>query len=388
MTKRLKSFFDNEAAGGILLLFTALLAFTFSNSSFKLAYFDFINYIVFGWTLHHIVNDALMVIFFYVVGLEIKKEIFEGELSDPKKSSLAIFGALGGMVVPATIYFLFNSNDVIDKTGWAIPMATDIAFAVGILTLLGKRVPLELKIFLLALAIVDDLGAIIVIALFYTKELSTLYLLSSLIPFTAIYLMNKYKPMPKFIYIIMGIASWYLIYKSGIHATIAGVILAFLTPFKLKKDELRFTTPLTHWLHTLHPIVTFSIMPIFAFFNSGLTLDGITFADIFHSNVSLGVLLGLVIGKPLGIVIFCYFACMLRISKLPDTIDWLEMAGVGLLAGIGFTMSLFINGLTFGGTGTEDYAKLGILIGSIVAAIIGFVTLRILLSRRTQAAAP
>lgn len=387
MTKRLIEFFNNEAAGGILLLFTAALALIISNSALSDSYFYFINFEVFGWTLHHIVNDALMAIFFYVVGLEIKKEVFQGELSDRKKSSLAIFGALGGMIVPALIYYLLNANDSIDKHGWAIPMATDIAFAVGVLALLGKKVPAELKIFLLALAIVDDLGAILVIALFYTKQLSILHLLLSIIPFGIIYLLNRFVPLHKFVYITLGILSWFLIFKSGIHATIAGVILAFLTPFQLEKNELRSTTPLTHWLHTLHPIVTFSIMPIFAFFNAGMVLEGISLTDIFHSSVSLGAMLGLVVGKPLGILIFCFIACKLKIAKLPETIDWLEMTGVGLIAGIGFTMSLFINGLSFGGTATEDYAKLGILVGSLLAAFLGYFSLRYLLNRRTQAAA-
>ena len=386
MTKRLTNFFENEAAGGILLLFTASIALILSNSALSDSYFYFINYEVFGWTLHHIVNDALMAIFFYVVGLEIKKEVFQGELSDKKKASLAIFGALGGMVVPALIYYFLNANDIIDRNGWAIPMATDIAFAIGVLTLLGKRVPTELKIFLLALAIVDDLGAILVIAIFYTKNLSVMHLLWSLIPFTTIYLLNRYSPLHKFVYVILGIFAWFLIYKSGVHATLAGVILAFLTPFTLEKNVLRSTTPLTHWLHTLHPIVTFSIMPLFAFFNAGLLLDGIAFSDIFSNHVSLGVLLGLLVGKPLGILLFCYLACKINIAKLPDTIDWLEMTCIGFIAGIGFTMSLFINGLTFGGTATEDYAKLGILIGSIVAALIGYVSLRYLLGRRNQAA--
>lgn len=387
MPKRLKEFFDNQAAGGILLLFISVLAFILSNSSLSQGYFTFINYEIFGWTLHHFVNDGLMALFFYIVGLEIKKELFQGELSDPRKSSLAIFGALGGMLVPATIYYLINSQDVIDSQGWAIPMATDIAFAIALLTLLGKRVPTELKIFLLALAIVDDLGAVIVIALFYTKKLYLSYLAASLIPFIAIYLFNRYKPAPRWIYILLGVASWYLVYKSGIHATIAGVILAFLTPFTLIKNELRSTTPLAHWLHTLHPFVTFFIMPTFAFFNAGLSMAGIEFSDILINNVSLGALLGLLIGKPLGIALFCYVACLLRISKLPETIDWFEMIGVGFVAGIGFTMSLFINGLTFGGTATEDYAKLGILIGSIISAVIGFVLLKVLLARPNNQAA-
>lgn len=387
MTKALKQFFENEAAGGIVLLLMAVLAFSLSNSGLSDAYFEFIHFEAFGWTLHHFVNDALMALFFYVVGLEIKKEVFKGALSDRRKSALAVFGALGGMIVPALIYYFLNYQDDLDKAGWAIPMATDIAFAVGILTLLGKRVPAELKIFLLALAIVDDLGAIIVIAIFYTKQLSIAYLLMSIIPFVLIYLMNKYKPAPRFIYMLLGIASWYLIYKSGIHATIAGVVLAFLTPFTLKKNENSSTTPLTHWLYKLHPVVTFAIMPLFAFFNAGLSMHGISFSDLIHSDVSLGTSLGLILGKPIGIVAFCYLSCALKISKLPESIDWFEMAGVGLIAGIGFTMSLFINGLTFAGTDIEDYAKLGVLVGSIISASVGYIILRLLLSRRKDQAA-
>jgi NhaA family Na+:H+ antiporter len=281
-----------------------------------------------------------------------------------------------------------NYQDTLDKAGWAIPMATDIAFAVGILALLGKRVPSELKVFLLALAIVDDLGAILVIALFYTKQLSIAYLLMAIIPFSLIYLTNKYKPAPRFVYIFLGVASWYLIYKSGIHATIAGVILAFLSPFTLKKNENFSTTPLTHWLYKLHPVVTFTIMPFFAFFNAGLSMHGISFSDLIHSDVSLGVALGLILGKPIGIVTFCYLSCAMKVSKLPDNINWSEMIGVSLIAGIGFTMSLFINNLTFAGTDIEDFAKLGILVGSIISALMGYTVLRFLLNRRkTQAAA-
>lgn len=386
MTKALKQFLENEAAGGILLLLMAALAFAFCNSSLGDSYTEFINFEVFGWTLHHWVNDGLMALFFYVVGLEIKKEVFQGALSDRKKSSLAVSGALGGMIVPALIYYFFNYHDDLDKAGWAIPMATDIAFAVGVLTLLGKRVPSELKIFLLALAIVDDLGAILVIAIFYTKQLSVTYLLLALIPFLLIYLMNKYRPTYRLIYILLGIASWYLVYKSGIHATIAGVVLALLTPFKLKAGKTT-TTPLSHWLYKLHPVVTFSIMPLFAFFNAGLSMQGISFSDLLHSEVSVGTSLGLLLGKPIGIVTFCYLACVLKISKLPESTNWFDMAGVGLIAGIGFTMSLFINDLTFAGTDIEKYAKLGVLVGSLVSAILGYIVLRILLSRKTQAAA-
>jgi NhaA family Na+:H+ antiporter len=198
--------------------------------------------------------------------------------------------------------------------------------------------------------------------------------------------MNKYKPSYRAIYILLGIASWYLVYKSGIHATIAGVVLAFLTPFKIKKGATS-TTPLSHWLYKLHPVVTFSIMPLFAFFNAGLSLQGISFSDLLHSEVSMGTSLGLLLGKPIGIVTFCYLACTLKISKLPDSINWADMIGVGLIAGVGFTMSLFINDLTFAGTDIEKYAKLGVLVGSIVAATLGYFALRILLNRKAQAAA-
>ena len=388
MPKNLKQFIENEVAGGFLLLFVSVLAFVLSNSPLSDGYFSFINFEIFGWTLHHLVNDALMALFFYVVGLEIKKEVFKGALSDPRKSSLAIFGALGGIIIPATIYYLTNSQDALDRQGWAIPMATDIAFAVALLAILGKRVPNELKVFLLALAIVDDLCAIIVIAVFYTKTLSLTYFLAAIIPFLIIYLSTKYRPTHRYFYVTLGVIAWYLIYKSGIHATIAGVILAFLTPFTVRKQNANITTPLSYWLHYLHPFVMFAIMPLFAFFNAGLVLEAISFNEIIQNNVTIGVIAGLVIGKPLGIVLFCYTACLIGISKLPDTIDWKEMIGVGFVAGIGFTMSLFINSLTFANTPLENFAKIGVLIGSILSAVIGYSLLKYLLARpNTQAAA-
>ena len=377
-------FFENEASGGILLLITSLLAFTISNSFLSESYFTFINIEIFGWTLLHLVNDGLMAIFFYVVGLEIKEEVFKGELSDRKKSAFAIFGALGGMIVPALVYFSLNSADDLERTGWAIPMATDIAFAVGILALLGKRVPTELKIFLLALAIVDDLGAVIVIALFLTKQLYVNYLLLALIPFALIFLLNKYKPQGIFINIFLGVVSWYLVYKSGVHATIAGVILAFLTPFEVKSKNQIIATPLKHWLHTLHPIIAFAIMPIFAFFNAGLSLEGIEILDVVNNNVALGAGLGLLLGKPIGIFLLCYTATVLKIAKLPTGVGWPEIIGVGFIAGMGFTMSLFINGLTFGGTDVENFSKIGILSGSITSAVVGYFILSTVLLRKKK----
>jgi len=366
MTKHLRLLLKHEAAGGFLLLLMAIIALICSNSPIQSYYYSLIHTNIGSFTLYEFVNDALMVIFFYVVGLEIKKEFIEGDLSNPKRSSLAILGAIGGMIVPAIFYTIFNWGKD-SSVGWAIPMATDIAFAVGILSLLGKIVPAPLKIFLLALAIIDDLGAIIVIAVFYTSELHLVYLLSSLIPLCSLYFLNKYKKNSVLLSLLLGCLAWYFVLRSGIHATITGVILAFLTP----KESLN------HWIEKLHILVTFFIVPIFAFFNAGVTITGISIADIIHHETSLGVIIGLVLGKPIGIFLACYFACYFKISQLPRGVRWPQMWGVGMIAGIGFTMSLFINHLSFNGSESESYAKIGILMASLIASVLGLIVLRL-----------
>lgn len=379
-----KKLFHNDAASGVLLLFVALIALCWANSPFHEAYSAFIHFSISGVSLHHAVNDGLMVLFFYYVGLEIKKQIFKGELSDPKKSSFAIFAAVGGMVFPAAIYAHFNPEPPLAH-GWGIPMATDIAFAVGVLALLGNRISNQLKVFLLALAIVDDLGAVLVIALFYTENLYPFYLMIALLPLAVVYFSNNKQPLPRSVLVIIGVLVWYLILKSGIHATIAGVILAFLTPFEITKNNRKHTS-LDTWIYNLHPYVNFVIMPIFAFFNAGVYLGNVDFSGILHNTVSQGIILGLFLGKPLGIFITCFISTRLKIATLPQGVSWAQIFGIALVAGIGFTMSLFVSNLSFSDPSLQIYSKSGILIGSLLSGVLGYFFLNAV-TRKNKAAA-
>ena len=380
--KAINRFFHSESSVGIVLIFVTILALILQNSYLSDFYNSFLHTpvaIKFGsleiakplllW-----VNDGLMAIFFFLVGLEVKRELLEGELSSFSQTILPLIAAIGGMVVPALVYLAFNYNDPFNIKGWAIPTATDIAFALGILSLLGKRVPASLKIFLMALAIIDDLGAIVIIALFYTQDLSTLSIGIASVTLALLFILNRLNVVKKMPYIILGIILWVSVLKSGVHATLAGVALAFMIPLKVKKDGKEYSL-VKDMEKELHLVVSFFILPLFAFVNAGVNLDGISFKDILQP-VPLGIFLGLFIGKQLGVFSFSYLAIKLKIAKLPQNSSWLQFYGVSVLTGIGFTMSLFIDSLGFKDTNLFNYAdKLAILLASFLSAILGFLIL-------------
>lgn len=365
----LQDFFKLEAASGIVLFACAVASLIWANSTFSESYHTLWHISVAGMSLQHLMNDGLMAVFFLVVGLEIKREITQGELSSKQKASLPIAAALGGMLVPALIYAFFNWG-TIGAAGWGIPMATDIAFAIGLLTLLGKRVPASLKLFLTAFAIVDDMGAIIVIALFYTAQISWISLTIGFGILGALFILNRVGVLMSSIYLVLGALAWFAFLKSGIHATVAGVLLAFVIPTRtgIKLE------------HALHPWVSFGIMPLFALANAGVSLSSGT---IFHP-INLGIIAGLIIGKQLGITLFSWLAVRLRIAALPEGIRWIQLYATGWLGGIGFTMSLFIANLAFSEAHLIDLAKLGILAASVLAGIVGAAIL--LLPSRTKSA--
>ncbi len=377
ITSSFRWFFKLEAASGLLLLISAILALIISNSNFSTLYFETLNtYLFIGvnnfglkLSLIHWINDALMAIFFFFVTLEIKREFLQGELSTPKKASLPIIGAVGGMLVPALIYIYFNYQDENTIQGWAIPSATDIAFSLGVLSLLGSRVPISLKVFLTALAIIDDLGAIVIIAFFYTGDLNIKYMSLLLFTFVCLIILNRFN-IKKFIpYLFFGLILWFCTYESGIHATIAGVLLATVIPHRKKEKDFSLLTKVEH---NISPYVAFGIMPMFAFANAGVILDGITF-NSFLLPVPLGILLGLFFGKQFGVLIFSYVSIKLKIAEMPTNANWINFYGVGILTGIGFTMSLFIGNLAFiENTEYMDGVKIGVLSGSLLSTFFGY----------------
>lgn len=364
----IREFLALEAFSGFLLAFCTALALMFANGAFREAYHQVLE-IKIGLSLHHWINDGLMAVFFFVVGMEIKKEIVQGELSTRQKAALPIAAALGGMIAPALIYFWLNPNYPQSK-GWGIPMATDIAFAVAVLSFF--RVPLALRIFLLALAIVDDLGAVMVIALFYTKEIHVLPLVISAALLVFIEVGRRAMISNKLFYFIIAIGVWVGILLSGVHATIAGVLLGFLVPYEFVKNG-NTSKPLSSLIHTFHPWVSYCIMPIFALANAGITLDGVSL-ELLQNPIHQGVALGLLMGKPLGIFIFAFLAVKIKLAQLPSGVSWLHILGVGCLGGIGFTMALFISSLALY-PDQEIFSKTGILLGSLVAAILGSIIL-------------
>ena len=377
LSKPFKWFFKLEAASGLVLLISAIIALVISNSNFSELYFStleqylFIGINNFGLKLsvHHWINDLLMAIFFFFVTLEIKREFIQGELSNLKKALLPIIGAVGGMVIPALVYVGINFSNIETLNGWAIPSATDIAFSLGILSLLGSRVPISLKIFLTALAIIDDLGAILIIAFFYSGELSINYLSLILISYILLLILNKFG-VKKFIpYLIIGSFMWFFTYKSGIHATIAGVLLASTIPHKNKDNDFSLLIKLEH---AISPYVAFMIMPIFAFANAGVSLDGLSLSSLLKP-VPLGILLGLFVGKQVGVMVFSFFAVKLGAAQMPDNSSWLSLYGVSVLTGIGFTMSLFVGNLAFADNIQYiDGVKIGVLAGSLLSTLIGY----------------
>jgi len=380
LSKPFKWFFQLEAASGLVLLIAAIIALVISNSNFSELYFRtleqylFIGINDFGLKLsvHHWINDLLMAVFFFFVTLEIKREFIQGELSNLKKALLPIIGAVGGMIVPALVYVSINFGNTETLNGWAIPSATDIAFSLGILSLLGSRVPISLKIFLTALAIIDDLGAILIIAFFYSGDLSINYLSLILISYILLLILNKFG-VKKFIpYLIIGALMWFFTYKSGIHATIAGVLLASTIPHRVKNKDFSLLIKLEH---AISPYVAFLIMPIFAFANAGVSLAGLSLSSLLQP-VPLGILLGLFIGKQVGVMVLSYLAVKLGAAQMPDNSSWLNLYGVSILTGVGFTMSLFVGNLAFAGSiHYMDGVKIGVLSGSLLSTIFGYFVL-------------
>ena len=380
---KLKEFFRFEAASGILLLLAVVLAMAAENSPADVWYDALLKIpvaIQFGGfeiakPLLFWINDGLMAIFFFLIGLEVKREFLVGELSEPSRIVLPVVAAVGGMAVPAAIYSVINWGDPVAMKGWAIPSATDIAFALGVLALLGSRIPQALKLFLMTLAIIDDLGAIIIIALFYTADLSMLSLLIAVVAITALFMLNRKGVLGLTPYLLVGFVLWAAVLKSGVHATLAGVLIAFFIPFKKGPGESQ--TQLEKLERDLHPTVAYGILPLFAFANSGIPFDGITIDSFLHP-VPLGIAAGLFFGNQMGIFGFSWAAIKLGITKLPEGVSWMQLYGAALLCGIGFTMSLFIGSLAFE-QGGPDYAvddRLGILIGSLLSGILGYMVLR------------
>ena len=372
-TKLFTDFFNSEKAGGLVLISCTIVSLALANSNFGTNYHDFFQIQFAGHSFEHWINDGLMTIFFLLIGLELEREIYQGELSNIKDALLPIFGALGGMFVPAGIFLLFNFETT-TQSGAGIPMATDIAFALGILSLLGNRVPTSLKVFLTALAVIDDLGAIIIIAIFYTKTLLWTNLFIALGIFALLLVFNRMKVRNLIPYLIGGIAMWYFMLHSGVHATITGVLLAFAIPFG-NGDEKSTSYILQHFLHKP---VAFIILPIFALANTAIVFSG-GISQTLTENNSLGIALGLIVGKPLGIFIFAYLAVTFGLCKMPTDLNWKSIFGVGLLAGIGFTMSIFVTLLAFDNETIVNNSKLVILISSLTAGLLGFLTLKLTL---------
>lgn len=378
----LSRFFHSEVSGGVILILAAVCAMVLANTSatqdFYQALLNMPVQLRFGMldidkNLLLWVNDALMAVFFLLIGLEVKRELLQGALATRRQAVFPAFAALGGMIVPALFYLAFTFSDPIARDGWAIPAATDIAFALGILALLGNRVPVALKIFLMALAIIDDLGAIVIIALFYTSQLSLVSLAVAAVAIAGLALLNLGGVRRVGPYLLVGIVLWVAVLKSGVHATLAGVIVGFFIPRKVPKGA----SPASQLEHALHPWVSWMILPLFAFANAGVSLKGVTL-DGLTSALPLGVIAGLLLGKPLGVGLFCWLALRLKWAHLPEGTTGKQIAAVGLLCGIGFTMSIFIATLAFGDVAPEliDWAKLGILVGSLSSAVVGYCLLR------------
>lgn len=366
--KSILKFIHIESSSSLVLAFATILALTLANSEFAKTYFDLLNFEIFNLSVSHWINDGLMAVFFFLVGLEIKKELTIGELNSLKKASFPIAAALGGMIVPAIIYDLFNSNPPASH-GWGIPMATDIAFALGVLTIFGKRVPLALKILLLAVAIVDDLGAIIVIALFYTAKINWLGFLISIAALFAILLFKHLKISAYLAYLPFGIILWIGVLYSGVHATIAGVVLGVLTPINFKGIDSKEIEPVEHLIKALHFPVSFLIMPIFALANAGVAFNTSSILAAVSTDLFKGIFFGLVFGKPIGILLFSYFSYKFKLSSMPIGLRWKHIFLLGCLAGIGFTMSLFISKLALASE-LEQIAKISVLAASVTAILL------------------
>jgi len=388
------SFLKLESAGGILLFLAAVLAMVLANSPLEFYYQQLLSIPVevrvgaleIAKPLLLWINDGLMAVFFFLVGLELKRELLEGELADKKNIILPGVGAIGGMVAPALIYLYFNRYDAVAAKGWAIPAATDIAFALGVLTLLGPRVPDSIKIFLTSLAIFDDIGAIVIIALFYTSKISleALGIVALCIP--VLFVLNKRNVISKSPYILIGIIMWIATLKSGVHATLSGVVLAMFIP--LRSNEKPDYSPLKSMEHDLHSVVAFFVLPVFAFANAGINIQGVSLEQITH-GVPIGIALGLFFGKQIGIFGLCWLAITLKMTSLPRNMNWTSLYGTSALCGIGFTMSLFVGSLAFEETGVNLLfdERLGIILGSLCSGVLGYLVLRVSLGSDKSAQA-
>lgn len=385
MSDIIRDFFKMESAGGILLVIAAAIAMTIANTPLNDLYQSGLHTYVFGMSISHWINDGLMAVFFLLIGLEVKRELLEGALKSRETAVFPAIAAVGGMLAPALIYVMFNIGNSEAIQGWAIPAATDIAFALGIMALLGKRVPVSLKVFLLALAIIDDLGVVVIIALFYTGDLSTTALAIGFAMTAALFMLNSKQVTKLTPYMIVGFILWVAVLKSGVHATLAGVVIGFAIPLKGSSGE---ASPLKRMEHALHPYVAFGILPLFAFANAGISLEGVSVEGL-TSMLPLGIALGLLVGKPLGIFSFSWMAVKLGVAKLPEGINFKHIFAVSVLCGIGFTMSIFISSLAFGQVNAQfdTYARLGILMGSTTAAILGYILLSISLPAKQSASA-
>ena len=378
ISKPFKWFFKLEAASGLVLLFAAIIALVISNSNLSELYFDTLNkYLFIGvnefglkLSVLHWINDALMAIFFFFVTLEIKREFLQGELSNIKQALLPIIAAVGGYVDTSTsLCFLLILETLKLLEGWAIPSATDIAFSLGVLSLLGKRVPISLKVFLTALAIIDDLGAILIIALFYSGDLNIKYLILMFLAFIILLIINKFNIKKFFPYLLIGFFLWDFTHNSGIHATIAGVLLAMTIPHRKKEKDFSLLIKIEH---AISPYVAFGIMPLFAFANAGVSLEGLSISSLMD-KVPLGIVLGLFLGKQIGVFVFSYIAIKLKIAQMPSNSNWFNFYGVGVLTGIGFTMSLFVGNLAFiENIEYMDGVKIGVLTGSLLSTLFGY----------------
>ena len=382
ITKPFKYFFKLEAASGLVLLFAAILALIISNGQLSDIYFSSLEkYIILGTkefglklSVLHWINDVLMAIFFFFVSLEIKREFLQGELSNPKQAMLPIIGAVGGMAVPALFYIIINYSDSTTLNGWAIPSATDIAFSLGVLSLLGKRVPISLKVFLTALAIIDDLGAIVIIAFFYSGNIEIKYLILMLVSVILLVGLNKFKVKSFIPFLVVGVFLWDFTHQSGIHATIAGVLLALTIPHNIKNSKESMLIKLEHGLS---PYVAFGIMPVFAFANAGVSLEGLTFKALLNP-VPLGIVLGLFFGKQIGVFVLSYISIKLKFADKPTGSTWPALYAVSILTGIGFTMSLFVGNLAFANNlEYMDGVKIGVLTGSLLSTLFGYFLLLI-----------
>jgi NhaA family Na+:H+ antiporter len=375
-------FARSEQSGSILLISCAVISLVLANSPFGPAWVSFWHRSFAGLTLELWVNDALMAVFFLLIGLELEREILAGELSDPRKAALPIVAAIGGMVMPAAIHYAFN-NGLPTVRGFGVPMATDIAFALGALALLRGRIPTTLRMFIVAFAVIDDLGAILIIAIFYTAKVSFVYLAAAVALWCALFVLRRWFRVRSLTpYLIGGIALWVLMLQSGVHATLAGVALAFAIPFRGSGGEL---SPSERLEHSLSRPVAYFILPVFALANAGVILDATALQTVFHSN-GAGIIAGLMLGKPIGIVLFSAVAVIAGFSRLPSQVTWAHMLGAGLLGGIGFTMSIFIANLAFTGSGSEiNVSKLAILIGSTASAVMGYLWLRFFAPARIAA---